>query len=190
MSKHLPVLMAMFPGEMMLDVDQIASLTKYSKGHIYNLASKDQLPFMPARSLGDRILVSIVEMADYLDSNLLSKGTAKEVVPPVEEKRKVGRPRGSTKARLEIHSFQSALRTAIYKFEINSILTDLQSAADSLVLSDDATLTCAEKFEAAKSSMLHSVGVAQSQFSEVELSLEIPLAAKTNAELGITRSKL
>jgi hypothetical protein len=65
--------MAKFPDVVMLDIDQIASLTRYSKGHIYNLASADKLPFKPARELGDRILVSIVEMADYLDSKMLSK---------------------------------------------------------------------------------------------------------------------
>jgi len=35
---------AMFPGEAMLDVDQIASVTKYARGTIYNLASIHNLP--------------------------------------------------------------------------------------------------------------------------------------------------
>jgi len=70
--KHLPVLMAMFPGVVMLDVDQIASLTKYAKGTIDNLASFNRLPFKPARDLGERILVSIIELADYMDKTMLS----------------------------------------------------------------------------------------------------------------------
>ncbi|MBK7656986.1 MAG: hypothetical protein IPJ18_20175 [Betaproteobacteria bacterium] len=167
-----------------------SSLTENIQGPHLNLASKDQLPFMPARTLGDRILVSIVEMADYPGSNLLTKGAAKEVVQPIEEKKKVGRPRGSTKARLEIPAFQSA--------QNRNLQVRIQLHIDRLAvirrkvgpLTDDATLTCAEKFESAKSSMRHSVGLAQSQFSEVELSLEIPLAATTNADLGTTRRKL
>ena len=42
---HLPVLTSMFPGVAMLNLDQIASLTKYGKGHLYNLNSCDKLPF-------------------------------------------------------------------------------------------------------------------------------------------------
>ncbi len=90
--------MAMFPGEAMLDVDQIASLTKYAKGTIYNLASVDKLPFKPARSLGDRILVSIVEMAEYMDKTMLSSTGVEIDAEPVPVIKKVGRPRGSTKA--------------------------------------------------------------------------------------------
>ena len=63
----------MFPGKVVLNVDDIASLTDYSKGHIYNLASANRLPFKVGNELGDRILVSIIELSDYLDLTLLSK---------------------------------------------------------------------------------------------------------------------
>jgi len=51
-SKHLPVLISMFPGKMMLGVDELASLLEYSKGHIYNLASAKKLPFKVATDIG------------------------------------------------------------------------------------------------------------------------------------------
>jgi hypothetical protein len=73
MAIHLRLLMAKFPGRQMLDVDDIAAVTVYSKGHIYNLASSDKPPFKLAKELGNKILVSIVEMADDLDTKLLSK---------------------------------------------------------------------------------------------------------------------
>lgn len=110
---HLPVLMGMFPGVAMLNLDQIASLTKYGKGHIYNLISTDKLPFKVSRDLGGKILVSIVEMAAYMDKAMLSEphkdgNGAHEAV-----KRKPGRPRGSTKANSELHGFQMDLSAAI-----------------------------------------------------------------------------
>ena len=113
---HLPVLMAMFPGVAMLDIDQIASLTKYAKGHIYNLSSTDRLPFKPAKVLGDKILVSIVEMAAYMDKTMLSDSPSGAVEVPEVAKRKAGRPRGTTKAKLAVQGFQSELRMAIEKF--------------------------------------------------------------------------
>ncbi len=186
MSRHLPVLMAKFPDTVMLNVDDIASLTTYSKGHIYNLASAKKLPFRVGDQLGDRILVSIVEMSDYLDSTLLSKSA--EGSQPVEDvaptKPMVGRPRGTTKAQLAIHGFQSALRTAIYKFEVTGILAELRQTAEKMSLVGGDTLTCAEKFQSAKTGLLHGVGAAEAQFADIDINLSTPPALKTNADLG------
>jgi hypothetical protein len=124
---HLPVLMAMFPGVAMLDVDQIASLTKYAKGHIYNLSSTDKLPFKPAKVLGDKILVSIVEMAAYMDKTMLSDSPSGAVEAPKVVKRKPGRPRGTTKAQLAVHGFQSELHLAIDRFVASSGSTGIGS---------------------------------------------------------------
>ncbi len=124
---HLPVLMAMFPGVAMLDVDQIASLTKYAKGHIYNLSSTDKLPFKPAKVLGDKILVSIVEMAAYMDKTMLSDSPSGAVEAPKVVKRKPGRPRGTTKAQLAVHGFQSELHFAIDRFVASSGSTGIGS---------------------------------------------------------------
>ena len=124
---HLPVLVAMFPGVAMLDVDQIASLTKYAKGHIYKLSSTDKLPFKPAKVLGDKILVSIVEMAAYMDKTMLSDSPSGAVEAPEVVKRKPGRPRGTTKAQLAVHGFQSELCLAIDKFVASSGSTGIGS---------------------------------------------------------------
>lgn len=124
---HLPVLMAMFPGVAMLDVDQIASLTKYAKGHIYNLSSTDKLPFKPAKVLGDKILVSIVEMAAYMDKTMLSDSPSGAVEAPKVVKRKPGRPRGTTKAQLAVNGFQSELKLAIDRFVASSGSTGIGS---------------------------------------------------------------
>ena len=140
---HLPVLMAMFPGVAMLDVDQIASLTKYAKGHIYNLSSTDRLPFKPAKELGDKILVSIVEMAAYMDKTMLSDAQIGTVVEPEVVKRKPGRPRGTTKSQLAVLGFQSELRLAINRFEANSA---------SMGMGSDYSVTCLEQNGATKQS--------------------------------------
>jgi hypothetical protein len=178
--------MAKFPDAVFLNVDDIASLTKYSKGHIYNLASAKKLPFRVAEQLGDRILVSIVEMSDYLDSTLLSKPAegSQHVEDVAPAKPKVGRPRGTTKAQLAIHGFQSALRTAIYKFEVTGILAELRQTAEKMELVGNDALTCAEKFQSAKSGLLHGVGAAEALFADIDINLSTPTAIQNNADLG------
>jgi len=173
LSKHLPVLMAMFPGVMMLDVDQIASLTKYAKGTIYNLASTNKLPFKPARDLGDRILVSIVEMADYMDKTMLSQSQSTIRVEQVVTKKKVGRPRGTTKAQLEIRCFQSELRTAIYKVEAKRIVAELRDFSEQLSLPDDDRLSCLERFTTVQTGLMTHVGKTESEFEQIDLEFAI-----------------
>lgn len=120
MSAHLPILMSMFPGKISLDVDDIASLLHVSKKHIYNLSSAKKLPFRLMDS-SDKILVSIVEMAKYLDTQLTTAQEPKKdplegaVVVP----KKRGRPRGGGVAKITL-AFQSALSIAIIKQEARS----------------------------------------------------------------------
>ena len=175
MSRHLPLLMAKFPGKLMLDVDDIAAATDYSKGHIYNLVSAKKLPFKLATDLGDKILVSIVEMSDYLDSKLLSKAEASDgvEVSSVPPKRKVGRPRGSTKAGLQVRCFQAELRTAIYQYETKGILAELRAESEKIKLIADEKYSCAERFENAKSAMLHNVGRVEGQYEQIQLEISL-----------------
>ena len=117
-SKHLPVLMAMFPGVVMLDVEQVATILHCAKGHLYNLCSANRLPFKLSRDVGNRFLISIVEMATYMDKTMLSDGIpGAESEPVVVAKRKPGRPRGSTsKAKSQaLMAFQSELMGALNK---------------------------------------------------------------------------
>ena len=117
---HLPVLTSMFPGVAMLNLDQIASLTQYGKGHIYNLISGEKLPFKVNRDMGGKILVSIVEMAAYMDKAMLSQPQTVSADTPKEVKRKPGRPRGSTKAKSELHAFQTELSAAIVRVGVDT----------------------------------------------------------------------
>lgn len=115
-SKHLPVLMAMFPGVVMLNVEQVATILHCAKGHLYNLCSANRLPFKLSRDVGNRFLISIVELAAYMDKTMLSDGmpvAESELV--VVSKRKPGRPRGSTgKAKSQaVMAFQSELMGAL-----------------------------------------------------------------------------
>ena len=59
----------MFPGKLMLDVDDIAKCLNVSKSHIYNLVHKEKLPLSLRNNhgLGDKVMVSIGQMARYLD---------------------------------------------------------------------------------------------------------------------------
>ena len=119
-SLHLPVLTSMFPGVVMLNLDQIASLTKYGKGHIYNLSSTDKLPFKVNRDMGGKILVSIVEMAAYMDKAMLSEPPADSDDSPKKVKKGPGRPRGSTKAKTDLHAFQMELNAAIARVGVDT----------------------------------------------------------------------
>ena len=146
MSRHLPILMARFPNKVMLNVNDIASLTDYSKGHIYNLASAKKLPFKVGLELGDRILVSIIEMSDYLDSALLSQSPIEAQVPTAM-KRKVGRPRGTTKARLQAQLFQSQLKIAILCDEGRDILIEALGYVDEVCASSEVSSAYREEVE-------------------------------------------
>ena len=175
MSRHLPILMAKFPGKLMLDVDDIAAATLYSKGHIYNLVSAKKLPFKLAKDLGDKILVSVVEMSDYLDSKLLSKAEASDSVEESSEspKRKVGRPRGSIKAALQVRCFQAELRTAIYQYETKGILAELRAESEKITMMADEKYSCAERFHNAKSDMLHNVGRAEAKLEQMGMEMVV-----------------
>jgi hypothetical protein len=184
MNAHLPLLTAMFPGKAFLDVDEIASCLRVSRDHIYRLSSKKALP-VKVSSLSDRLLVSIVEMANYLDSEL----TAPVVEPVVESKpelpsvpslivRKVGKPRGKTRTQV---LFQAALTNAIMRAEIELVFHEMQSHVEALTFSDDAR-ACSEKFDEAKDefsvSLLRSQRYLGASFLELGLSQPEPLRKK------------
>lgn len=187
MSRHLPLLMAKFPGKLMLDVDDIAAATQYSKGHIYNLVHEDKLPFKLANGLGSKILVSIVEMADYLDTKLLSKGEGGNLreVSSEPPKRKVGRPRGTTKSALQVRCFQAELRTAIYQYETKSILAELRAESEKITMIADEKFSFLERFQNAKADMMRSVGRAEAKFDQMEIEM---VAQRSSATAVVDRA--
>lgn len=102
---HLPVLTAMFPGVLMLDVDQVAKVLKCTSGHLYNMNSQDRLPF---RLAGKRFQVSIVELAAYMDKVMLTDSPKSEAAASIAEvKPKRGRPVGPLPRRWLWHSNKS-----------------------------------------------------------------------------------
>lgn len=100
---HLTVLMAMFPNKIFLDVDDIAKLLNLSKGHIYNLSSQKKLPFK-LLDISDKIQVSIVEMAKFLDRKLeaaFDEKTEKSLSVPSMIRKEVPKKRGRPKVMLK-----------------------------------------------------------------------------------------
>ena len=74
------------------------------------------MPFKLSRDVGNRFLISIVEMAAYMDKTMLSDGMpVAQSEPVVVAKRKPGRPRGSTrKAKSQaVMAFQAELMSAL-----------------------------------------------------------------------------
>lgn len=87
----------MFPGVVMLNVEQAATILHCAKGHLYNLCSANRLPFKLSRSVDNRFLIFIVELAAYRDKTTLSDAMpVAESEPVVVPRRKPGRPCGST----------------------------------------------------------------------------------------------
>lgn len=179
MNSHLPVLMSMFPGKTFLDVDDIAKCMSVSKAHIYRLSSKNELKVRTAEG-SDRLLVSIVEMANYLDSQLSDFGVEKKEQPKVEEpppvhtlivRAKSGRRKTSLKQQM---SFQSQLSLAIMRVEVENSLSELQKYVDELSFSDDDR-KCAEKFDEAKSDVRCFVQKQQSSLMYSYLQLTTPV---------------
>jgi hypothetical protein len=152
MSDHLQVLMSIFPGKIFLDVEDIAKCLGQSKGHIYNLSSAKKLPFQLEWGLGDKIQVSIVEMAKYLDSKLEPK--KEEVFPALAspvyiEKKKVGRPRGPRATKIQL-AFQAQLQVAVIKQEFRFIMSEAQGAINDIEFDATEDRPCLEKFEDAR----------------------------------------
>jgi hypothetical protein len=69
-SEHLKILRSVFPKQVMLDVNDIAKCLNVTAGTIYNLNSTGQLPFKCRIGISNRLQVSIVELARYLDEEL------------------------------------------------------------------------------------------------------------------------
>lgn len=143
----------MFPEKLFLNVEDIAKLLQVSKGHIYNLSSAKKLPFDIAPH-SDKVLVSIVAMAKYLDSTLSVKEEPKEEVvhqPSVPEliKRKPGRPKKATISKRQM-AFQSSLQMAIMKEEVSIVFNEMQQKIDELTYPDDEQVACSTKFKEAK----------------------------------------
>lgn len=171
MSRHLPLLQAMFPGQILLTVDQIAKCLKWSKGHVYNLSYTKKLPFPLIEGNGG-VQVSIIAMADYLDTTLEPKVVEDRSIPVPDliVAKTRGRPRGSVTRRQM--AFQSALSLAIIGQELESSFEALLEEVEALSLPDSAE-PCSEKFDRSKHEIEQSVVRAKSALFASVLNLQL-----------------
>lgn len=169
---HLPILIAMFPGKVLLTVDDIAKCLNVSRGHIYNLSSKDRLKLKLYKEEGsDKILVSIIEMARYLDRKLEPDEKEPSTETPVPQLiKKRGRPRGSV-SKIQA-AFQTQLSLAIVRHEIEKVLSQVYDDIEAVQYEDNGK-PCSEKMEDWKSKFSMSVTSAKSSLfrSILELGL-------------------
>ena len=183
--KHLVLLQAMFPGVLMLDIDQIASLMRYGRGHLYNLHCEGKLPFKVSRGVGNKILVSVVEMAAYLDKEMLSEYSPPPPQPAELVVKKRGRPRGATsKTSPTVYGFQSELRSAIYRVRATELLAGIRQGLSNSVLDGEETLSDGERLRQTVSRLSATVEIASNEFEAVHARLshaessDIPYAAR------------
>lgn len=177
MSGHLQVLMSIFPGKIFLDVDDIAKCLGQSKGHIYNLSSAKKLPFQLEWGLGDKVQVSIVEMAKYLDEKIQVQPAKVEkpalVNPEIVPPKKVGRPRGTTKTRIQL-AFQAQLSLAIIKEELSFVFQNFQDNLEEMGFSKDESIPCVDKFEDLKGGARLLAKSAKSSLNRTLLDISLP----------------
>lgn len=148
MSGHLQVLMALFPGKLFLDVEDIAKCLGQSRGHIYNLSSAKKLPFQLDWGLGDKIQVSIVEMANYLDRKIevQPEKPAPILENPMVVPKKLGKPRGTSRTKIHL-AFQSQLQVAIIKYEFREIISLSEESLGEIEFDNSEDVPCAKKFD-------------------------------------------
>lgn len=175
MSRHLPLLQHQFPGQILLSVDDIAKCLKWSKGHIYNLSYRKELPFPLIDGKGG-VQVSIIAMADYLDGTLEPKAEPvgySTPVPELAKARRRGRPRGSVSKRQM--AFQSALSFAIIGQELESTFNELSASVESMALPDGSE-PCSEKFDLSKAQIEQMVSKARTLMFATVLDLKMPVS--------------
>jgi len=161
----------MFPGVLMLDIDQIASIMRYGRGHLYNLSCEGKLPFKVSRGVGNKILVSIVEMADYLDKTMLSEY---DPAPPQTELvvKKRGRPRGSSnKTSSFTMGFQDELHQAVFRVRTKELFADLRIAFDAMELSGVDSLSCSRILSQHRMRLTNVAAEAERRFDVLNLTL-------------------
>lgn len=181
----MPLLQQQFPEQILLSVDDIAKCLKWSKGHIYNLSYRKELPFPLIDGKGG-VQVSIIAMADYLDGTLEPKAEPVVYSTPVPElarAKRRGRPRGSVSKRQM--AFQSALSFAIIGHELESTFNDLSASVETMVMPDGSE-SCSEKFDLSKAKIEQMLSRAKASMFANVLSLKLP-ASNPEAKVKVPK---
>lgn len=177
---HLELLKEKFPGKIFLNVDDIAECMNYSKGHIYNLSSRKALPFTVDRN-SDKLQVSIIAMARFLDSEIEKEEPVKEQeisapsVPDLIKKPKRGRPRNSSKTQL---AFQSQLQIAIMQKEVFNVFQDIQEKIEGMSYPSDEEVACSVKFNEAKNDFSQFASYGEKYLSHAFFELKFGVSPK------------
>lgn len=173
MTAHLDILRERFPGQVALGVAEIAQCLNLSRDHIYRLSSQQRLPFPLLKGLGDKVQVSIVALATYLDGDIEPPKAPVAVRPEMVIKRAPGRPRNSTRiSKLQL-AFQSELKIAVIRHESAQAFAELEERLAALTYTDDST-SCAEKFEGVKNDSLGYVSEAKIALERSFLDILVP----------------
>lgn len=196
MSSHLPILREMFPGALLLNVEQVASVLVKSPKTISNWYYDETLPFNVVKD-PDGFKVSILELAAYLDSSLTTNGDFKHtpkkkktpagyVLPEIAPV-KIGRPRGSKK---KDALFASKLSFACMGMLANNSLTEMYSEVDRVVL-DSTNEQALAGFSEAKNQLLDKVMKARSELASLYLSLSLDKKEKQQEQsVKVPKSKI
>lgn len=148
----LALLQQLYPGKVVLSVEEVAQCLRLSRDHIYRLASAGKLPFPLLKGLGDKIQVSVVALATYLDGPPAEPAKTEpeltELAASSPPKRKIGRPRGALTQR--VSAFQTQLKLELLRVEWEDAFTELQTQVHNLSLREGQG-SCEEKFTQAKS---------------------------------------
>jgi hypothetical protein len=180
MSGHLEILKEMFPQKLFLDVSDIAKCLNLSKGHVYNLSSAKKLPFI-LDDHSDKVQVSIVAMARYLDSKIEVNPSPIIVeeesipVPDLIKPKKKGRPRNSQRVQL---AFQSSLQIAIVQEEVSYIFSDMQEKIESLEFNGSEEVSCSDKFNEAKDNFSQFASYGQKYMAHAFMNLKFGMKPK------------
>lgn len=156
----------------MLDIDQVASLMRYGRGHLYNLSCEGKLPFKVSRGVGNKILVSIVEMANYLDKTMLSEYDPAPPQPELVVKKR-GRPRGSSsKLSSFAMEFQDELQQAVFRVRTKELFVDLRATFDAMELTGDDSLSCKHRLSKHRMQLTNVAAEAERRFDVLNLILK------------------
>lgn len=173
----LALLQQLYPGKVVLSVEEIARCLNLSRDHIYRLASADKLPFPLLKGLGDKIQVSVVALANYLDGPPVEPKKAEPEASPLAgttpSKRKTGRPRGALTQR--VAAFQSSLKVELLRFEWEQSFNELQEQVHAQALREGEG-SCVERFNEAKGNISTLVEGAKLKLDRSYLDLSIGFA--------------
>lgn len=168
-SKHLPLIQQAFPGKLILNIEEIATLIDTTSNGIYAMIRDNDLPF---RLIGKsrKIQALAVDIATYLDNlyEKLESKDAEEKIGVIQHKRR-GRPRKTYPNEIStVRAFQVELSFAISQHKSKTILNEIEEKLTAIQFIDDDR-ECYEKFNENKAEMESAISKAYTQIEVFSL---------------------